>query len=222
MTKFPYSEKVLEHFKNPRNTGKIEDADGKGVEGSAACGDMIAVYLKVDQTSKKITDIKFESYGCASNIATSSIITELAMGKTLDEAKAISWQQASDELGGLPSVKAHCSVLAVDGLRSAIADYEERHGIKTEKRDTTSDTVVKRLQHVMNPKTGTDVVRTKLVKDIQVAAGKVTLRVELPPDNRFANAIREDIQEKLEGLWDVNQVNVEFIAKIKKEETNDG
>ncbi|HHN93761.1 MAG TPA: iron-sulfur cluster assembly scaffold protein, partial [Anaerolineae bacterium] len=83
----PYSETVMEHFRHPRNVGRIEDADAKAVEGSPACGDMVAVYLKVDEDDKRITDIKFESYGCASNIATGSIITELAKGKTLDEAK---------------------------------------------------------------------------------------------------------------------------------------
>ena len=89
----PYSEKVMEHFRNPRNVGRIEDPDGKSVEGSPACGDMVAVYLKVDGDTQRIVDIKFESYGCASNIATGSIITELAKGKTLDEAKDISWRR---------------------------------------------------------------------------------------------------------------------------------
>ena len=107
----PYSDLVMEHFKHPQNVGRIDDADAKATEGSPACGDMVAVYLKVDEDRHVITDIKFESYGCASNIATGSIITELAKGKTLDEAKAISWQQASDALGGLPPIKTHCSVL---------------------------------------------------------------------------------------------------------------
>src|SRR5512137_2606080 len=102
--KFPYGEKVLEHFKNPKNVGKIENADGKAIVGSPACGDMVAVYLKVEEKEHRITDIKFESYGCASNIATGSIITELAKGKTIEEAKRISWQQATDELGGLPPI----------------------------------------------------------------------------------------------------------------------
>ena len=126
MAKFPYSEKVMEHFRNPKNVGKMEDADGKGLEGSPACGDMVAVYIKVDPGTKKIKDINFESYGCASNIATGSIITEMAKGKTLEEAKKIHWKQAANELGGLPPVKTHCSVLAVDGLRAAVKDYEEK------------------------------------------------------------------------------------------------
>ena len=134
--KFPYGDIVLEHFKHPRNVGEIEDPDGKAIEGSPACGDMVAVYISVDEERKIITDIKFQSYGCASNIATGSIITELAKGKTLDEAKKISWKDASEALGGLPKIKAHCSVLAVGGLRSAIRDYEERHGLVKEKVPT--------------------------------------------------------------------------------------
>ena len=116
----PYSEIVMEHFQHPHNVGRIDNPDAKAIEGSPACGDMVAVYLQVDAESHRITDIKFESYGCASNIATGSIITDLAKGKTLDEAKEITWKQASEALGGLPPIKTHCSVLAVDGLRAAI------------------------------------------------------------------------------------------------------
>lgn len=206
----PYSEKVMEHFRNPRNVGRIEDADAKSVEGSPACGDMVAVYLKVDSETKRIQDIKFESYGCASNIATGSIITELAKGKTLDEAKAISWQQASEALGGLPPIKTHCSVLAVDGLRAAIQNYEERHGLVKERLPTTVEEVRRRLKHVMNPLVGLDLVRTKLVKAIEVADGTVRVAVDLPPDHQFANNIRHDIVEKIEPLWDVERVLVEF------------
>jgi len=162
----PYSEIVMEHFRNPRNVGQLEDADAKSVEGSPSCGDMVAVYLKVDPDSQRIEDIKFESYGCASNIATGSIITELAKGKTLEEAKKISWKEASEALGGLPPIKAHCSVLAVDGLRAAIQNYEERHGLVKEREPTTVEVVRKRLKRVMNPITGLDLVRTNLVEDV--------------------------------------------------------
>jgi len=161
---FPYNEKVLEHFRHPQNVGKIEDADGKATEGSPACGDMVAVYIKVDPETKVLNDVKFESYGCASNIATGSIITQLAKGKTLSDAKKITWKQASDELGGLPAIKAHCSVLAVEGLRAAIRDYEERHGLVTEREPTTEAVIKRRLRHVMNPLRGLDVVRTDLIK----------------------------------------------------------
>jgi len=208
--KFPYTETVLEHFRHPRNVGKIENADGKAIEGSPACGDMVSVYINVDPDNKKIADIKFESYGCASNIATGSIITELAKGKTLDEAKNITWKEASEALGGLPKIKAHCSVLAVEGLRSAIENYEERHGLVKEKKSTTVEVVRKRLRKVMNPLTGLDLVRTNLVRDIKVKNGAVRVVVGLPADNQFASAMKQEIVEKIEPLWDVTEVAVEF------------
>ncbi|HPR67622.1 MAG TPA: iron-sulfur cluster assembly scaffold protein [Methanothrix sp.] len=210
MSKFPYSDLVLEHFKHPRNVGEIEDPDGKATEGSPACGDMVSVHIKVDEATKTITDIKFQSYGCASNIATGSIITELAKGKTLDEAKKITWKEASEALGGLPPIKAHCSVLAVEGLRSAIRDYEERHGLVTEKVPTTREVVEKRLKKVMNPLSGLDLVRTKLVEDIEVKDGKVKVVIDLPSNHQFANSIREEVVEKIEPLWDVEEVEVVF------------
>ena len=206
----PYSEIVMEHFKNPRNVGHMEDADAKAVEGSPACGDMVAVYLKVDGDSHRIEDISFESYGCASNIATGSIITELAKGKTIEEAKSISWTEASDALGGLPAIKTHCSVLAVDGLRAAIQNYEEKHGLVRGQEPTTVALIRKRLKRVMNPIVGLDLVRTKLIKDIEVSGGLVRVVVDLPGDHQFAGNIREEIHEKTGHLWDVNEVTVEF------------
>jgi nitrogen fixation NifU-like protein len=208
--KFPYTDTVLEHFRHPRNVGKIENADGKATEGSPACGDMVSVYIKVDPEKKTISDVKFESYGCASNIATGSIITELAKGKTIDEAKKITWQQASDALGGLPKIKAHCSVLAVEGLRSAIQNYEERHGLVTSQVPTTVEVLRQRLRKVMNPLSGLDLVRTNLVKDIQLKDGEVRIVVDLPEGNQFAPAIKQEILEKIESLWDVKKVTVEF------------
>ena len=208
--RFPYSETVLEHFRHPRNVGKIENPDGKAIEGSPACGDMVAVYIDVDPETKKIADIKFESYGCASNIATGSIITELAKGKTLEEAKKISWKEAADALGGLPKIKAHCSVLAIEGLRSAIENYEERHGLVKERKPTTVETVRSRLKKVMNPMAGLDLVRTNLVRDIEVKNGTVWVVIDLPPTHQFASAIKEEIVDKIEPLWDVKEVVVEF------------
>lgn len=209
---FPYSDKVLEHFRHPRNVGVIEDADGRATEGSPACGDMVSVYIKVDPETKVIDDIKFESYGCASNIATGSIITELAKGKTLAEAKKITWKQAADELGGLPAIKAHCSVLAIEGLRAAIRNYEERHGLVEEREPTTEAVVKRRLRHVMNPLRGLDVVRTDLIKDIQVKDGVVKIVVDLAADHQFAAAIKADIAEKIEPLWDVERVDIEYVG----------
>jgi metal-sulfur cluster biosynthetic enzyme len=171
---------------------------------------MVAVYLMVDPGTLRITDIKFESYGCASNIATGSIITEMAKGKTLDEAKTITWQQVSEELGGLPSIKVHCSVLAIDGLLGAIENYEERHGLIKERKPTTVEIVRKRLKRVMNPMVGLDLVRTRLVRDIKVADGRVRVALSICSDHQFASNIRDEIVEKIEPLWDVNEVAVDF------------
>ena len=121
-----YSEKVLDHFRNPRNVGEIEDADGVGTVGNPVCGDMMSVYIKVED--EKIADIKFRTFGCGAAIATTSMTTELAKGKTLDEAMEITRQDVADELGGLPPVKMHCSNLAADALHEAIEDYRKKKG----------------------------------------------------------------------------------------------
>ncbi len=207
---FPYSDTVLEHFRHPRNVGKLENPDGNALEGSPACGEMVGVQIQVDPDTKQITDIKFESYGCASNIATGSIITELAKGKKLDEAKKITWKEASEALGGLPPIKAHCSVLAVEGLRSAIRNYEERHGLITDQEPTTVEGVRRRLQKVMNPLSGLDLVRTELVKEISVDQGIVRVTVDIPAGHQFAPNIRGEIVEKIQPLWDVERVEVLF------------
>ena len=123
-----YSDKVLEHFKNPRNVGEIKDADGVGTVGNPVCGDMMTMYIKVKDDH--ITDIKFKTYGCGAAIATSSMTTELAKGKTVDEALEITRQSVADALEGLPPVKMHCSNLAADALHEAIKDYKKREEAK--------------------------------------------------------------------------------------------
>ncbi len=119
-----YSEKVLDHFKNPRNVGEIEDADGVGTVGNPVCGDMMSVYIKVKDD--RIDEVKFKTFGCGAAIATTSMTTELAKGKTLDEAMEITRQNVADELGGLPPVKMHCSNLAADALHEAVKDYRKK------------------------------------------------------------------------------------------------
>ena len=119
-----YSEKVLDHFKNPRNVGELEKVDGEGTVGNPVCGDMMTMYIKVNE--EKIEDIKFKTFGCGAAIATSSMTTELAKGKTLEEALNISRQDVADALGGLPPVKMHCSNLAADALHDAIKNYMEK------------------------------------------------------------------------------------------------
>jgi len=119
-----YTEKVMEHFKNPRNVGEIPDADGVGTVGNPVCGDLMTIYVKVE--GNRLTDIKFKTFGCGSAIATSSMITELAKGKTLEEALKITRANVADSLGGLPPVKMHCSNLAADALHAAIEDYYKK------------------------------------------------------------------------------------------------
>lgn len=119
-----YNEKVIEHFKNPRNAGEMTDPDASATEGSLACGDMMTIYVKLD--GNVIKDIKFESYGCAANIATGSILTEMVKGKTVDEAKRLTWKDVVEEMGGLPSIKFHCSSLAIETLQKAIEDAERK------------------------------------------------------------------------------------------------
>ncbi|WFO76069.1 iron-sulfur cluster assembly scaffold protein [Desulfurococcaceae archaeon MEX13E-LK6-19] len=119
----PYSPKVLELFRNPKNAGPMPDATVKATAGSPACGDMITIYLKIDEKNEKIIKATFESYGCAANIAVASMLTEVIKGKTLEEAWRISWKELSDELGGLPVIKYHCSILAVGALKRAIREY---------------------------------------------------------------------------------------------------
>ncbi len=123
-----YTQKVMEHFKNPRNMGEIPDADGVGTVGNPVCGDLMTIYIKVKDD--RLEDIKFKTFGCGSAIATSSMITELAKGKTLEEGLKITRGNVADELGGLPSVKMHCSNLAADALHAAIEDYYKREKAK--------------------------------------------------------------------------------------------
>jgi len=121
----PYSEKVMDHFMNPRNVGEIESADGVGEVGNPACGDMMRLYLKID--GGKVVDAKFRTFGCGAAIASSSMLTEMIKGKTVDEARAITNQHVADALDGLPAVKIHCSVMAEQAVKSALDDYVKKH-----------------------------------------------------------------------------------------------
>ena len=123
-----YSAKVMDHFMNPRNVGAIEEADGVGEVGNAKCGDIMKMYLKINDGI--IEDAKFETFGCGSAIASSSMATELVKGKTIEEALAITNKQVVDELGGLPPHKLHCSVLAEESIKTAIKDYYDKNGIE--------------------------------------------------------------------------------------------
>ena len=126
-----YSEKVMDHFRHPRNVGILEDAAGVGEVGNAKCGDIMKIYLKIDHDT--VTDVKFETFGCGSAIASSSMATEMIKGKTIDEALALTNKEVVEALGGLPAHKLHCSVLAEEAVKSAVKNYYDRNGIAYDK-----------------------------------------------------------------------------------------
>ena len=123
-----YSEKVMDHFRNPRNVGVIDNADGVGEVGNAKCGDIMKIYLKIDDDI--VTDVKFETFGCGSAIASSSMATELIKGKPVADAMKLTNKAVAEALDGLPAHKLHCSVLAEEAVKSALKDYYDRHGIE--------------------------------------------------------------------------------------------
>ena len=123
-----YSEKVMDHFRNPRNVGVIEDADGVGEVGNAKCGDIMKIYLKIGDD--KIQDVKFETFGCGSAIASSSMATELIKGKPVSDALSLTNKAVAEALDGLPAYKMHCSVLAEEAIKSALKDYYDKNGIE--------------------------------------------------------------------------------------------
>lgn len=124
-----YSEKVMDHFLHPRNVGEIQDADGIGNVGNPVCGDIMRLYIKVEDG--KITDVKFKTFGCGAAISTSSMVTEMVKGKTIAEALSVTNKAVAEALGGLPAVKMHCSVLAEEALKSAIEDYRKKQAAKS-------------------------------------------------------------------------------------------
>jgi len=126
-SQLPYSEKVMDHFTHPRNVGEIADASGIGTVGNPVCGDVMKMYLKIE--GNIIVDVKFKTFGCGAALATSSMVTEMVKGKTIEEALKVTNKAVAEALGGLPPVKMHCSVLAEEALRSALKDYFKRQGL---------------------------------------------------------------------------------------------
>ena len=127
-----YSEKVMDHFQNPRNVGEIEGASGVGTVGNAKCGDIMRIYLDIDDETRVIKDCKFKTFGCGAAVATSSMATELVIGKTIEEAMKVTNKAVMEALDGLPPVKVHCSLLAEEAIHSALWDYAEKKGIRIE------------------------------------------------------------------------------------------
>ena len=126
-----YTETVMDHFKNPRNVGSMENADGIGEVGNAKCGDIMKIYLKIE--NDVITDVKFETFGCGSAIASSSVATEMIKGKSISDALSLTNREVVDALGGLPAHNLHCSVLAEEAIKSAVKDYYDKNGIAYDK-----------------------------------------------------------------------------------------
>ena len=124
-----YSEKVFDHFRNPRNLGTMDDADGIGTVGNPKCGDIMRMYLKIDKDTQVITDVKFSTFGCGSAIASSSMATEMIKGQSIDQALTLSNKAVTEALDGLPAHKLHCSVLAEQAVRAAVKDYYDKNGI---------------------------------------------------------------------------------------------
>jgi nitrogen fixation NifU-like protein len=204
-----YSQKVLDHFMHPHNVGKMENPDAVATEGSPACGDQVTVYLKVDEDNHVIEDISFLSYGCASNIATASIITDLAKGKTLEEAKQITWRDAMEALDGLPPVKVHCSVLAADTLQTAISNYEIAHGLK-EVPNFGKDTILEELKKIIYPKVGEDIVSLKMVKYVGLTDGEVLIYLNIMSFDQWRDNIADEIREHLEKYPEVKHIQINF------------
>jgi nitrogen fixation NifU-like protein len=207
-----YSKKVIQHFTHPKNVGEIKGADAAVTEGSLACGDMINLYLRIDPKSKVIKDVKFKSYGCAANIATTSIMTEMAKGKTLEQATNIQFSDITKELGGLPPMKIHCSVLAIDALKSAIRNYEEKHDL-AKPEDLNESILRSRLRHVMDPGLGKDIVTVGIVQDVKFdpATGVVSLILKLPKTHQFYDNIMHEVQERIGYIPGVKKVESKFI-----------
>ena len=204
-----YSQKVLDHFMHPHNVGKMENADATATEGSPSCGDQVTVYLKVNEDSKVIEDVSFLSYGCASNIATASIITDLAKGKSLDAAKQITWRDAMEALDGLPPVKVHCSVLAADTLQTAISNYEIAHGLK-EVPNFSKDTILEELKKIIYPKVGEDIVSLKMVKYVGFSNGEVLIDLNMMSFDNWRDNVAEEIHEHLEKYPEVKKIQINF------------
>ena len=125
-----YSDKVMDHFEHPRNVGEIENASGVGTVGNAKCGDIMRIYLDIDDATHMIRDCKFKTFGCGAAVATSSMATEMVKGKTIEEAMHVTNKAVMEALDGLPPVKVHCSLLAEEAIHAALWDYAEKHGIK--------------------------------------------------------------------------------------------
>jgi len=210
-----YTEKTIDHFTKPRNMGTLEGANAEATEGSPACGDMVNYTLKINPETLIIEDIKFKSYGCASNIATASIATEIVIGKHIDDVKKMSTSDAANMLGGLPPVKMHCSVLAINGIKAAIREFEKKIGrIQDEKRLITEKALLNILKNVIHPKHGINLVDNGNVLRSNIDGQDIFIVIGLEPDEEiFANNIHEEVMEHLEAMKCSHEIMVKIESK---------
>lgn len=210
-----YTEKTIDHFIKPRNLGVVEDANAEAIEGSPACGDMVNYTMKINPETLIIEDIKFKSYGCASNIATASIATEIVKGKHIDEVKKMGTTEAANELGGLPPVKMHCSVLAINGIKAAIREFEKKIGrIHDDKRIITEKALLNMLKNVMHPKHGKNLIDNDNIQRIRIDGQDIFIVISLEPDEEiFASNIHNEVMEHLESMKCTHEIMVKIESK---------
>ena len=197
--KFGYSDRVMELFQTPKNAGPMEDADVTAIAGSMACGDMLKMYLKIEDAPERIVKASFESYGCVANIATSSMITQMVEGKTIEEAKKIGFKDEVDALGGLPKIKYHCASLAVQALRIALSKWSVIKG-EREMDETLAREI---LRGILDPVTDKDIVSAGVVRSLKIE-GRL-LGISLHIENEEA---KEEILPAIDEAFEKMDVDI--------------
>lgn len=208
-----YSQKVINEFTNPENVGEVDGANATATEGSPACGDMITYSMKINPESRLIEDIKFRSYGCASNIATASMATKIAKGRTVDEIIALTPKTVTEMLDGLPAVKIHCSVLAINGLKAAVRKWDAEQTGQSIDEDFTLDneTIIRELRDVIHPETGISIVKMNMVHLVEVDGSSVFVELMMgETDDMYFENIEEETREHLENLPGVKTATVKI------------
>ena len=200
--KVGYSPKVMQLFMAPKNVGRLEDANVTAITGSVACGDMIKLYLKIND-KEIIEKITFESYGCAANIATSSMITEIVKGESIEDARKVAFQEVVDNLGGLPKIKFHCAVLAIAGLRIALQKWDYIKG----RKELNKDFVETLLKGILDPHTDRDLVSTGAIKNIEITECKIMLHLNIPKDDFF-----DEIVSNIKEVFELLPVDLEIFS----------
>lgn len=210
-----YTQKVINEFTQPENVGELSDANAVATEGSPACGDMITYQMIIDPETKIITDIRFRSYGCASNIATASMATKIAKGKHIDDVKKLQPKEVTEQLEGLPAVKIHCSVLAINGLKTAIRDWEEKQGlIDKQEEKITVEKVKEALRNVINPETGLSLMKMNMVRHLEAEDNKIFVEIFVgETEEMYWENIEEETREHLENLPGVIDATVKLNEK---------